>query len=81
MANLGNGAVVQTALMGMALSPGHFLRVHIGGLALIGGGVSLLHHGLMAALLLLPVAHPLHEKGLALPGACRGASHDVLRGP
>lgn len=81
VADLGNGAVVQAALMGMALRPGHFLGMHIRSLALIGGGMALQNHRLMAVLFLLLMAHPLHKEGLALPGACRGAGHGVLRGP
>jgi len=78
VAQLGDRTVMQPALMGMALSPGHFLGVDIGGFTAIGGGMALRHNRLMTPLLLLAVAHPLHKQGLTLGGAAHGFLHTTL---
>ena len=79
VAELSDGAVVQATLMGMALRPGHFLGMHAGSFALISGGMALGHHGLMTALLLLPVAHPFHKQRFRLSTTFSGATHGALR--
>ena len=71
VAELGKGTVVQTTLMGMALSPGHFLGMNAGSFALISGGMALGHNRLVTALLLLPLAHEGHKERLVLRGVHR----------
>ena len=66
---MGHGAVMQTALMGMALGPGPLLSVHIGGLTLIGLSLPLRDHRLVAMGLQLARPHP---GGVISGGAGRG---------
>ena len=63
-----HGAVVQAALMGVALGPGDVLAVNIGALALVRLGMTLSNHGLMTALLKLASPHPLHIGRLSVGG-------------
>ena len=78
MAELSDRAVMQPTLMSMALSPCHFLGMNIGGLTAVSGGMALRHNRLMAPLLLLAVAHPLHKQGLTLRGAAHGLLHTTF---
>ncbi len=61
---LSDRTVMEAALMGMALSPGQLLSVHVGRFAAISGGFPLTHNRLVTALMLLTAAHPGHIQRL-----------------
>lgn len=58
MAQVGDGALMQAALLGVALGPGQILAVDIGALALIGLGTALRDHRRVAVGLQLARPHP-----------------------
>ena len=68
MPQVSHGAVVQTALMGMALNPGDLLAMHLGTFAAIGLGMTLGDHRLVTPGILRTCAHPGHVAGLGLTG-------------
>jgi hypothetical protein len=63
---LGDRALVQALLMGMALGPDHLLGMHIGAFAVIVLGVALGDQGLPAVFMLLASPRPGHVAGLAV---------------
>jgi hypothetical protein len=74
---LSDGTVMQTHLMGMAISPSQLLRMHVGIFTAVSRGMSLRDHRLMAPLRLLLGAHPLHKQRLTTREANGEAFHGV----
>jgi hypothetical protein len=75
---LSDRTVMEAALMGMALSPGQLLSVHVGRFAEINGGFPLTHNRLVAALMLLTAAHPGHKQRFTGKAPFWGIAHGCL---
>ena len=71
VAQLGQGAGVQAPLVGVALSPGLLLGMHVGGLAAIAGALALGDHRLVGVLAALAGPRPIHiGAGVGGEGLC-----------
>jgi hypothetical protein len=77
---LSDAALVEAALMGVSFSPGDLLGVHVRSFALISCRMALRDDGLMTALLLLAMTHPMDIERLAFRATCRAEAHGFLGG-